>query len=60
MKIRLLKETRNQIEQAVALGILKEADRSDCAAKIANIEREVETTLRFDLKHENLEDIKAA
>ncbi|MCT7981099.1 hypothetical protein [Laspinema olomoucense] len=58
--LRDLKETRNQIEQAVALGILKEADRFDYATKIVNIEKEVETTLRFDLKHENLRDIKAA
>lgn len=58
--LRDIKETRNQIEQAVALGILKEADRFDCTAKIANIEKEVETTLRFDRQHESLGNIKAA
>ncbi|BAY24428.1 hypothetical protein NIES2100_42230 [Calothrix sp. NIES-2100] len=58
--VRDIKDTRNQIEQAVALGILKEADRFDYAAKIANIEKEVETVLRFDIKHEKLEEIKAA
>ncbi|HEY9694173.1 MAG TPA: ATP-binding protein [Oculatellaceae cyanobacterium] len=58
--LRDIKETRNQIEQAVALGILKEADRFDYVAKIINIEKEVETTLRFDIKHEDLGHIKTA
>lgn len=56
--LRDIKETRNQIEQAVALGILKEGDRSDCAAKIANIEKEYGITLRFDRQHESLGSIK--
>ncbi|MBE9144095.1 ATP-binding protein [Planktothrix mougeotii] len=58
--VRDIKETRNQIEQAVALGILKEADRFDYVAQITHIEKEVEITLRFDLKHKNLECIKTA
>lgn len=58
--VRDINETRTQIEQAVALGILKEADRFDYAANITNIEKELETVLRFDLKHENLKDIKVA
>jgi hypothetical protein len=58
--VRDINETRNQIEQAVALGILKEADRFDYVANIANIEQELETVLRFDIKHKNLEHIKAA
>lgn len=55
-----IKETRNQIEQAVALGILKEGDRFNYVAQIAHLEKEVETTLRFDLKHNNLDCIKTA
>jgi hypothetical protein len=55
-----IKKTRNQIEQAVALGILKEGDRFDYVAQIAHIEKEVETTLRFDLKHNKLDCIKTA
>ncbi|MBR8839969.1 MAG: hypothetical protein DSM106950_39720 [Stigonema ocellatum SAG 48.90 = DSM 106950] len=55
-----IKETRNKIESAVALGILKEADRADYAAVIVEIEKDIQKTFRFYQEHNKLETIKSA
>ena len=55
-----LKETKNQIENAVALGILQEAERANYAAMIVEIETRAGISIQFYQEHEELESIKTA
>ncbi|MEB3830189.1 hypothetical protein [Phormidium sp. CCY1219] len=54
------KETKSQIEGAVAFGILQEADRAKYAAKIVEIENNFDEILRFDRSHNQLDRIKSS
>ena len=53
-----LKETRNKIESAVALGILQEVDRANYESQIVKIENNFDRSLRFYYKHDELNRIK--
>jgi hypothetical protein len=55
-----VEETRKQVENAVALGLLREQERDDFVADIDGIELAIDHTLRFFEGHDQLSTIRKA